>query len=81
MIFDRCTIPGSVRGILPFIPAATLAALIAPQVIDIQLEFSAFLQPRFIGWVGAMLVAWRTKNVFLTISSGLIIFWLMDFLL
>ncbi len=77
-IFDKMTVPKFLKEILPFIPAAALAALVAPQVAHIQLGISFLYQPRFLAWIGAMIVALLTKNMFFTIGSGLALLWLIE---
>ncbi|MBA2284483.1 MAG: AzlD domain-containing protein [Ktedonobacteraceae bacterium] len=57
---------------LSFVPVAVLSALIAPTLffpggsLDISLS-----NARLIAGILAILVAWRTKNVLLTIFSGM----------
>lgn len=77
-IFGRWEVPGLVRAILPFIPAAALSALVAPMVAPVHLGWEFALQPRFLAWLGAMVVAWRTRNMFLTIAGGLVLLWLIE---
>lgn len=58
---------------LRFVPIAVLSALIAPALffpagsLDISLS-----NARFIAGLIAILVAWRTKNVLLTIATGMV---------
>jgi branched-subunit amino acid transport protein len=71
LIFGSREVPPLLRAILPFIPAAALAALVAPQVVIPAVEASTLLHPKLLAWLGAMLVAWKTRNMLLTIATGL----------
>ena len=73
--------PSLFRRGLRYVPPAVLAALIAPDlmIIDGTLQLS-FTNHRLIAGVLAALVAWRTRNIWLTIVSGLVIFGLLSIL-
>jgi branched-subunit amino acid transport protein len=68
------------RG-LRYIPPAVLAALIAPELLLLggRLHLS-FANHRLIAGSIAALVAWRTRNTWLTIVSGLLTFGLLALL-
>jgi branched-subunit amino acid transport protein len=61
-----------VQQALRFVPIAVLSALIAPALFfsngSLELSFSNI---RLIAGLSAILVAWRTKNVLLTIFIGM----------
>ncbi len=63
------------RNWLRYVPAAILAALIAPAALmpDGRLETGA----RALAVALGGLVAWRTRNVLLTILTGMAAFWLL----
>jgi branched-subunit amino acid transport protein len=64
-----------------YIPIAVLAAIIAPEIVkstDIQNIISV---PRLVAGTIAILVAWRTKNVILTITVGMLIHYLIQYLM
>lgn len=69
------------RG-LRFVPLAVLPALIFPDifmsnnVVAIPPDL-----PRLAGALVATIVAWRSKNVFLTIGLGMLVFYLLRFLI
>jgi len=73
--------PDLFRRGLRYVPPAVLAALIAPDLlmIDGALQIS-FTNHRLVAGVVAGLVAWRTRNTWLTIVSGLITFGLLSLL-
>ncbi len=68
------------RG-LRYVPPAVLAALIAPDLLllDGALRLS-FDNHRLVAGSIAALVAWRTRNTWLTIVSGLLTFGLLSLL-
>ncbi|NPV55118.1 MAG: AzlD domain-containing protein [Anaerolineae bacterium] len=69
------------RG-LRFVPLAVLTALIFPDVLmqNGQLALPPDL-PRLLGATIAILVAWRSKNIFLTIGAGMVVFYLLRWLI
>lgn len=70
-------IPESVRRALRLIPAAVMAALVAPSLTHPQTVFDPFNERMVAGMVAA-LVAWRTKNVLATISAGIAALWVLQ---
>ena len=71
-LLDRIKVPNWFRRGLRFVPAAVLSAIILPElasrnaVLDISLR-----NPQLYAGVLAVLVAWHTKNVLLTIIVGM----------
>ena len=66
---------------LSFIPAAVLAALLAPSIL--LKNGSLYLSPgntALIAFFPTLLVAYKTKNIFYTVSGGLV-FYLLSSLL
>jgi len=78
----RVRLPALLRRGLPFIPAAVLTAIWAPElalqkgVLQLSLE-----NERFAGGLVAIAVAWRWRLTFATIASGLLALHLFDWLL
>ena len=72
LLLDRIQVPDWFRRGLRFVPVAVLSAIILPElatrnaVIDLSLR-----NPQLYAGALAILVAWRTKNVLLTISVGM----------
>ena len=71
-LFARMEIPLRVKRLLRYVPPAVLSALFIPELLlpaghlDLSLGNS-----RLLAGLLASLVAWRTKNVFLTILVGM----------
>ena len=60
-----------------------LAALIAPAVmyLDGELALIAPLNPRLIAALVATFVAWRTRNMLMTIATGMSVLWIVQWIL
>jgi branched-subunit amino acid transport protein len=75
-------LPALLRRALPFVPAAVLTALWAPELAFQKGVLSLSLHnERLAGGLVAVLVAWRWRLTFATIASGLIALHLFDWLL
>lgn len=72
-LFTNMEIPSLVRRGLRLVPPAVMSAIIAPDLLlpDGVLNLSA-TNPRLLAGLLATLVAWRTKNVVLTILVGMV---------
>jgi len=72
-------IPALVRRALRLVPPAVLSAIIGPEVLrpngvlDLSLD-----NARLLAAVLAAVVAWRTKNVVLTVAVGMVGLWLLQ---
>jgi branched-subunit amino acid transport protein len=72
LLLDRIKVPDWFRRGLRFVPAAVLSAIILPELathnaaLDISLH-----NPQLYAGALAVLVAWRTRNVLLTILAGM----------
>lgn len=81
LLFGRREIPAIVRRALRFVPPAVLTAIIFPELllpkgqIDLSLD-----NERLLAGIVAALVAWRSKNVLLTIVAGMAVLLLLLFL-
>ena len=64
------TVPPAVARVLRQIPPAALAAIILPALVRPETRLDLF-QPRLLAGVLAALVAWRTRNVGLTLIVGI----------
>jgi branched-subunit amino acid transport protein len=76
-------LPALVRRGLDFVPPAVFSALILPDLLGTSLiePLSLNVHARLIAGSVSVLVAWRTKNVVLTIGAGLVILWTFQSLL
>jgi branched-subunit amino acid transport protein len=72
------TVPPQVVGVLRFVPAAVLAALVVPAIIVLTVTPTVGIDAdpaKLLAGGLAAGVAWRTKNVLATISVGMVALW------
>lgn len=73
LLIEKLKLPGWFLRSLRYIPLAVLSAIILPElasrssVVDLSLR-----NPQFYAGTLAVLVAWRTRNVLLTILVGMV---------
>lgn len=80
-LFGRMEIPELARRALRFVPPAVLSAIIFPELLIPGGVFDISLgNGRLLAGVLAALVAWRTKNVVLTILVGMVALYLLNVL-
>jgi branched-subunit amino acid transport protein len=69
-------LPGWFKRGLVYVPPAVLAAITLPELVRSQGPLDLSLgNSRLVAGLLAGLVAWRTKNTWLTILAGLVVFW------
>lgn len=75
-LFGKIEMPDWLRRALRFVPAAALAALVFPALTHPSGHLDMTLQNfRLLAGLGGALVAWRTRNVLLTILVGMALLW------
>ncbi len=76
VLFPAERLPIRVRRGLRYAPAAVLAAIILPSlVLSPDSGMITLAQPRLVAGTIAGIVAWRTKNSWLTIAVGMGLIW------
>lgn len=64
---------------LRLVPAGVLAALIVPTLLFLpQTSDLSLWHPRLVAGLAAILVAWYTKNVLLTLITGMGVLWALQ---
>ena len=63
-------VPPGIQRLLRQIPPAALAAIVVPALVRPEGSID-LLQPRLLAGVAAGLVAWRTRNIALTLVVGI----------
>ncbi len=78
-LLGRVRIPPSLGRALRFVPAAVLTAMVIPLLLyeDGALEVSLGNERLLAGLVAA-LIAWRTRNVLLTLGGGMATLWILQ---
>lgn len=79
---ERMQMPALLQRALGYVPAAVLSAIVVPELVlhGDNLDPSP-TNPRLVAGIVAALVAWRTRNVLLTIVVGMVVLLLMQMLL
>lgn len=76
---ERVVLPPWLLRALRYVPAAVLSAIIAPELLQPGGTLDLSLgNDRLLAGLAAMLIAWRTRNVFLTVAVGLVLLWLLQ---
>lgn len=74
--------PALLLKALHFVPITVLPAIILPELLLRNKALALSIQnPRWIPGVLAAIVAWRTRNVLLTIAVGMIALWVLEFVI
>ena len=81
-LLDRFEVPPLVTRALRFVPPAVLSAIILPELLQPDGKFNLSLgNARLLAGLIAVVVAWRTRNVLLTIGVGMLALWVLQSLL
>jgi len=77
-LVGRYELPGAVKRALRFVPVAVLSALSAPMVLLQDSEWHiSFTNAELVASIVAILIAWKSRNLLLTIVTGMIVFTVM----
>ncbi len=75
----RLELPPTLRRALRFVPAAVLSALVLPALIYPSGElFLGFANDRLVAGLVALVVAWRSKSILLTLLVGMVTLWVLQ---
>lgn len=79
--YGKFQLPIVIQKAMRFVPPAVLSALVFPALVvqNKQIMFS-LENPRLLAGFLAMLVAWKSQNLLLTMMAGLASFWLLTLL-
>ncbi len=81
-LMERINLPRWLREALRFVPVAALTAIITPELLTRNGQIITSLNNARL-WAGliAAAVAWRTRNVFITIAAGMLALWALQLIL
>lgn len=81
-LFGRMAVPPAFHHALRYVPPAVLTAIIIPEMVmrSGRLDIS-LTNVRLLAGVLAALVAWRTKNILLTLAVGMASLWILQMFL
>jgi len=65
-------VPPWLERALVYVPAAVLAALVAPDFAPASATVESALTPELLGGAAAIAAAWRTEDVLWTVAAGMI---------
>lgn len=78
---ERAALPEGFKQGLRFVPAAVLAALVAPALVYDGTALGGWLvSDRLVAGLLAVLVAWQTRSVLLTLIAGMVGLWMLQWL-
>src|SRR5512136_291834 len=81
LLLEKVRMPEWFRRGLRFVPVAVLSAIILPELTNPNGSlFLSWRNPQLLAGALAILVAWRTKNVLLTIAVGMGVMVVLQFL-
>jgi len=64
------------KRVLGLVPAAVLSALATPALFYVDGAFTAsWTNDRLVAGAIAVIVAWRSRNVMITLVVGMVVFW------
>jgi branched-subunit amino acid transport protein len=79
VLLGRVRVPPVIQRALRFVPPAVLSAIVFPELLlpggTLNLSMG---NPRLLAGMLAALVVWRTRNVFLAIAVGMLVFWALQ---
>jgi branched-subunit amino acid transport protein len=80
LIFQHFKMPDFMERILRLVPPAVFSAIVLPELLvrDGSVQFSVS-NLRLIAGLLAAVIALKTRNVLVTIASGMVILWLLQF--
>ncbi len=78
LALERLKMPGWFSRGLRYVPPAVLSAILVPALADWNGKTNlSWSNPQIIAGIVAALVAWRTRNVLLTLLAGLLCFMIL----
>lgn len=81
-ILGRYDVPPDVIRALAFVPIAAFAAIAVPELFLRDGIFSIGLaNPRFVAGIGAVIAAFFSRNVLVTLATGMGVMWLVQVLI
>ena len=81
VLVGRIQLPERAFKALRYVPVAVLTAITVPAALMPQGRVDTSLSNAYLyGAIMAGLIAWRTKNLLLTISGGMVLFFLWRFI-
>jgi len=81
-LFGRFQVPETMRKALHYVPPAVLSAIIFPELFLRNGHWALSLNNyRLLAGLAAILISWFSKNTLITIVAGMVMLFLLQFLL
>lgn len=81
ILSDKVKLPPNTQRALKFVPLAVLSAIILPELLKSTNDSTYNYLPRILAGIIAIYIAWRTKNIILTIITGMLILYILNYLI
>ena len=81
ILSDKINLQPITRRALRLVPIAVLTAIIIPEIIQNNNGQTQVIFPRIFAGVLAIFIAWRTRNIILTIITGMFALYIMNYLI
>jgi branched-subunit amino acid transport protein len=79
LLYDKFEMPDQMQRALRFVPPSVLTAMFLPELLLPEGTLNLSLgNARLLAGILAIVVAWRTKSVILTIVVGMLALWLIQ---
>lgn len=79
ILSDKIKLPSLAQRGLRLVPIAVLSAIILPELVQNNGGPILIYLPRLVAGALAILVAWRTKNIIITILTGMIALYILNY--
>lgn len=76
VVWDRAVLPEWFRRALKHVPVAVFSAIIVPELLAVGSEGLVWGGwPKAAAAGAAVMVAWRTRSIVMTLAAGLLVLW------
>lgn len=80
LLSDKIKLQPIVQRALRFVPIAVLSAIVFPELVQNNATHYLYYFPRIIAGMFAIFIAWRTRNILLTIITGMLVLYFLSYI-
>jgi branched-subunit amino acid transport protein len=80
LLSDKIKLQPNVQRALRFVPIAVLSAIVFPELVQNNATQYFYYFPRIIAGMFAIFIAWRTRNILLTIITGMLVLYFLSYI-
>jgi len=77
LLIGKREMPRGIKKALQYVPVTVLTALALPAISLNEGAIDVSFNPKILAAIAAVLMAWRSKNLLMTIIAGMVTFWVM----